>query len=266
MEIGAKSRVFALLGDPVSHSLSPAMHNAAFRALGLDAVYVALRCESESIGPLMATLVRQGGGGNVTIPHKARAAAELTRLGGPRLQVCNTFWGSESGITGAETDSHGILSGLMKLGVRNGKWLLLGTGGSAQAALCAAKRAGAGVAVRSRSPEQASRLLAQARELDLPVVAAEDCDVVINCTPLGLDPSDPLPLPPELVAPGSVALDLVYRRGETRWVRLLRERGACAADGRIVLVEQGAASFERWFPGASAPREVMHAVVRAALE
>jgi shikimate 5-dehydrogenase len=109
-------------------------------------------------------------------------------------------------------------------------------------------------------------LLARARELDLPVVAPEDCEVVINCTPLGLAPKDPLPLDPGQVSPGAVALDLVYRRGETSWVRALRERGCRAADGRVVLVEQGAASFERWFPGAPAPREVMYAAVRAALE
>ncbi len=265
MEINGKTRLFALLGDPVSHSLSPAMHNAAFQALGIGAVYVPMRCESDAVGALMSSLVRQGGGGNVTVPHKNRAAMELARLGGPTLQVCNTFWGTETGITGAETDSHGILFALTRLGVRNGKWLILGTGGSAQAALCAAKRAGAAVAVRSRNPDHAAGLLAQARELELSFAAPEDCDVVINCTPVGLAPSDPMPMPTELISRNAIGLDLVYCRGETRWVKALRERGCRAADGRVVLVEQGAASFERWFPGRPAPREVMYAAVRSAL-
>jgi len=266
MEIGGKSKVFALLGDPVVHSLSPAMHNAAFRALGIDAVYVPLRCESDTVGALMDTLARQGGGGNITVPHKGRAAKELVRLGGPDLGVCNTFWGTEGGITGAETDSRGILAGLDSLGARNGSWLILGTGGSARTALGAAERAGARVAVRSRSEDRASEFLAQARELGLSIAAPEECTVVINCTPLGLNPSDPMPMPPELVPADTVGLDLVYRQGETGWVRALKDRGCRAEDGRVVLVEQGAAAFEHWFPGRPAPREVMNAAVRSFLE
>ena len=87
MEIRGATRVYALLGDPVAHSLSPALQNAAFRALGLDAVYVALRCEASALAALMASLVRQGGGGNVTIPHKAAAARALARDGRAPLPV-----------------------------------------------------------------------------------------------------------------------------------------------------------------------------------
>jgi shikimate dehydrogenase len=265
MEITGATRVFALLGDPVAHSLSPVMYNAAFRALGLDAVYVATRCSGEAIEALMQSLVRQGGGGNVTIPHKAKAAEALVRLGGPVLEVCNTFWGNGTGVTGAETDSHGILAALAELGARDGNWLLVGTGGSARAALGAAQRVGARVAVRSRSPERARELLAVARAMNLPEAEAATCDVVINCTPLGLSPSDPLPLEPSRVPARAAVLDLVYRRGETPWVRALREGGRRAADGRTVLVEQGAVSFEHWFETLPAPREVMRAAVRRAL-
>lgn len=265
MEIGGATRVFALLGDPVAHSLSPALYNAAFRALGIDAVYVPLRCLPEALEPLMATLVRQGGGGNVTVPHKARAAEALARLGGPVLDVCNTFWGDAGSVTGDETDSHGILAALSELGVRDGNWLLIGTGGSARAALRAALRAGARIAIQSRDPIRARDFRAVARQAGIGLVEPGDCQVVINCTPLGLDPSDPLPLDPILVPPDGVALDLVYRRGGTAWVRRLREKGRHAADGRTVLIEQGAASFERWFPARPAPREVMRAAVRSAL-
>lgn len=265
MEIGGATRVFALLGDPVAHSLSPVMYNAAFRASGLDAVYVPLRCLPEALEPLMATLVRQGGGGNVTVPHKARAAEALARLGGPALDVCNTFWGDGAGVTGAETDSHGILAALAELGVRDGNWLLIGTGGSARAAVHAALRAGARIAVQSRDPTRARDFRAMARQAGVGLAEPGDCQVVINCTPLGLGPADPLPLDPVLVPPDGVALDLVYRRGETAWVRRLRESGRRAADGRTVLVEQGAAAFERWFDPRPAPREVMRAAVRSAL-
>jgi shikimate dehydrogenase len=266
MDIGGATRVFAILGDPVTHSLSPAMYNAAFRALGLDAVYVAMRCNAEAVAPLMESLVRQGGGGNVTVPHKAVAARALAQLGGPQLPICNTFWGNGAGIAGTETDSLGILAGLAELGVRDGNWLLLGTGGSARAVLAAASKVKAAVAVQSRSAERAGAFLARARELGVGEAKRESCQAVINCTPLGLDPADALPMEPAEVAAGVVGLDLVYRKGETSWVRALRSRGNRAADGRTVLVEQGAASFERWFEGLSAPREVMRAAVRSALE
>jgi shikimate dehydrogenase len=89
--------------------------------------------------------------------------------------------------------------------------------------------------------------------------------VVINCTPLGLRPDDPLPIPVAEVPLGAAAIDLVYARDGTRWTRALAERGTPAVDGRGVLVGQGAAAFECWFPGLQAPVEVMHAAVAGAL-
>jgi shikimate dehydrogenase len=242
------------------------MQNAGFRVSGLDAVYVPMRCSGGAIGILMELLARQGGGGNVTVPHKAAAAEALATLGGPSLPVCNTFWADNGTLTGAETDSDGILAALAGLGGPGGDWCLIGTGGSARAALRAARRAGVRIAVWSRTAERGEQFAALAREAGVAVTAVEACQVVINCTPLGLADDDPLPIPLERVPAGSVVLDLVYRRGETRWVRASREAGRMAADGRTVLVEQGAASFERWFPGLPAPREVMRAAVRAALE
>jgi shikimate dehydrogenase len=264
-EIDGRTRVFALLGDPVSHSLSPLMYNAAFRVLGIGAVYVALRCSAEALEPLMESLVQQGGGGNVTVPHKASAAEALARLGGPVLPVCNTFWGNGKGIAGTETDSLGIQAALGELEVLGGDWLLIGSGGSARAALVAAHRANARVAVRSRNPEKSRALLAFAQELGVKEADPECCTVFLNCTPLGLVPSDPMPLDPQLVPEHGVALDLVYRKGGTPWVRALRARGIAAADGRTVLIEQGAASFERWFEK-PAPREVMRAAIHSALD
>ena len=266
MEIGGCTRVFALLGDPVAHSLSPVMQNAAFRASGLDAVYVPIRCSGGAIGFLMEALARQGGGGNVTVPHKAAAAEALATLGGPALPVCNTFWAKDGTLTGAETDSDGILAALAALGGPSGDWCLIGTGGSARAALRAARRAGVRIAVWSRVAERGERFAALAREDGVALTAVEACQVVINCTPLGMADADSLPIALDRVPAGSLLLDLVYRRGETRWVRAAKEAGRVAADGRTVLLEQGAASFERWFPGWVAPREVMRAAVRAALE
>ena len=263
--LGGSTRVYALLGEPVSHSLSPVMHNAAFGALGLDAVYVPLRCRADALEPVMDSLALQGGGGNVTIPHKASAAAILARRSGYSAGVCNTFWGGPDGLAGAETDSDGIIAALGRLDAPTGPWCLLGTGGSARAALRAAARAGSAVAVRSRTPAGAAAFRSEADGLGIARAEVAECTVIINCTPLGMLDGDPIPLLPEEAHSARFALDLVYRFGETRWVAAMRKAGCRAGDGREVLVEQGAAAFERWFPRHAAPREVMRAAVHAAL-
>ncbi len=265
MEVSGATRVFALLGDPVAHSLSPAMQNAAFHALGLDAVYVPLRCAAAAVGPLMETLALQGGGGNVTIPHKATAAEVLARHGIDAASICNTFWGRDGKLEGTETDSAAIVRALARLDVSGGDWLLIGTGGSARAALLAARQSGARIAVRSRRADRAEQFLALSRAEGVEFAPDGDYDVILNCTPLGLGDNDPLPLAPERAPQSRVALDLVYRRDETAWVQAMRASGRRAADGRDVLFEQGVAAFECWFPGCAAPREVMRAALVAAL-
>lgn len=266
--IRGSTRVYALLGDPVAHTLSPAIHNAGFAALGIDAVYVALRCRADEVGALMRSLILQGGGGNVTIPHKQVAAAVLAGTGRDVPDVINTFWGEHGALCGAETDSAGILAALRELGkgVPDGDWCLIGTGGSARAAVRAAAAAGVRIAVRSRDAYRAARFLEEARAAGAGTAEdGGDCRLVINCTPLGLHEQDPFPLAPEELPPDAVVLDLVYRPGETRWVRSLRARGVRAADGREALLGQAVAAFEHWFPGAPAPAEVMRAALAQAL-
>jgi shikimate dehydrogenase len=122
-----------------------------------------------------------------------------------------------------------------------------------------------GVAVRSRTPGRETLFAELARQAGVPSADPAGCGVVINCTPLGLSTSDPLPITPAEVPSARLALDLVYRKGETPWVHAMRAAGRAAADGREVLIEQGALGFERWFPGRAAPREIMRAAVRVAL-
>jgi shikimate dehydrogenase len=256
--ISGRTRVFAILGDPVSHSLSPAMHNAAFHALGLEAVYVPLRCQADAVGPLIYALAAAGGGGNVTVPHKEIAADAVQRLR-ERARIfgaCNTFWA---------TDAEGLLEALDRLDPPDAGWLVAGTGGSARAAVGAAQERGAAIAVLSRDPGRQQRFEEWAGSIGVTIVPRDHCGVLINATPLGLNPRDPLPIPLNLAPAAEVALDLVYTKGETPWVRGLRAQGLRAADGRGMLVGQGAAAFERWFPGVPAPREIMRAAVDAAL-
>ena len=265
--IDGATRVFALLGDPVVHSLSPAMQNAAFRALGLPGVYVALRCDPADVPALIRALARAGGGGNITVPHKEVAADAVDRLLETAHEVgaCNTFWSRDGEVLGDNTDVTGVLAAVQRLEPPPGPWLVVGTGGGARAAVVAAARLGAAVAVRSRSPDRARELERWAAERGLGAPNPADCTVVVNATPLGLRPDDPLPVEPSDAPSARVALDMVYRPGETVWVRAMRRAGRRAADGRAMLVAQGASALECWFPDADAPEEIMRATVDAAL-
>jgi shikimate dehydrogenase len=265
MTISGRTRVFALLGDPVAHSLSPAMHNAAFAALGLDAVYVPMRCGADQVPVLMRALVAGGGGGNVTVPHKQVAASAVDEAIGPGRDAVNTFWGVDGRLIGDNTDVTGVLAGLDAIGAPPTSWLVLGTGGGAHSVVAAARDRSARLAFQSRDPDRAAVMSRFAAERGVEPAERGGCEVVINTTPVGLAPDDPLPSSPAGPSTTRFVLDLVYAPGETRWVREFRASGARAADGRIVLVAQGAAAFERWFPGIKAPREVIRAAVRACL-
>ena len=265
MIISARTRVFALLGDPVGHSVSPRMQNAAFTALGLDAVYVALRVSAATLPTVMRSLAEAGGGGNVTVPHKLMAASAVDRMQGPLTSACNLFWHDGQALVGDNSDVAGILAGLHALGAPASDWLVLGTGGSARAVLAAARERGARVLVRSRDGARAAAMQEAGRLMGVELADVRACEVVINATPVGLAASDPLPFEPADLPQLHFALDLVYGARETRWVRAMRDTGRQAADGREVLVAQGAVALERWFPGRRAPLDVMRAAVRAAL-
>lgn len=272
MEISAKTRLLTVIGDPVAHSLSPAMHNAACRALGLDAVYVALRVPAASLPAVLAMQIAIGGAGNVTVPHKEAVEGSVTRKTDvcARVGACNTFWTEDDDLVGDNTDVFGVAAALEKIGAgRKGeRWLVVGTGGSARATAVTAADRGATLFVRSRDDARAKAFAAWANGVGVSTSVATgpiEVDVAINATPLGLAGHDPLPIDVNHIPGVQRALDLVYARGETRWVHALRERGIQAMDGREMLIQQGAAAFERFFPGTDAPIEVMRAAVQRAL-
>src|SRR5256884_4516311 len=158
VEISASTRLLGVIGEPIAHSLSPTMYDAAFRALGLDAVYVALPTPAAALSSLLAALASVGAAGNVTVPHKeaverccARKTDRCARVG-----ACNTFWTEQGQLVGDNTDVAGVLGALRALrGDGAGRWLVLGTGGSARAGAGAAGGAEAGLHRRSRDPERA---------------------------------------------------------------------------------------------------------------
>lgn len=253
----------------MKHSLSPAMHNAAIAALGLDAVYVALHADAAAIPHVIRAFEAVGIAGNVTVPHKVTVAQLLIRLtpAAKELGAVNTFWVESGRLAGDNTDVAGFVDAVSRVDGA-GPWLLQGTGGAARAVAAGARAMGVMLYVASRDPARAREFVAWARELGVQA-AADDGRAVhtaINSTPLGLRPEDPVPLTPERLDGCRVALDLVYAPGETRWVRECRAAGMRAADGRTMLVAQGAHAFERFFPGQKAPREIMAAAVNRALD
>jgi shikimate dehydrogenase len=251
------TRLIALLGDPVSHSLSPAFQNAAFREAGVDGVYLALRCDAAEVPGLLRGIARAGGGGNVTIPHKGVAARAVERRTDAvaRTDACNTYWSEKGEVWGDNTDVAGVTESVRSLlggPPRGARALVIGAGGAARATVAALAAGGAGeVVVVNRTPER-SRSLVERFE-DAPVRGArweeltgEAFDLAVNATSLGLHPSDPLPADPSTLR-AAAALDLVYAPGGTRWLHALQAAGVPAIDGIEMLIHQGVASFRRWW-------------------
>lgn len=275
LRIRATSRVLAVLGDPVAHSVSPQMQNAAITALGLDAVYVALRVAPAALPAVLDACLAAGLSGNLTLPLKEIGASHIAHLTSLARAVgaANTFWPEGDGLHGDNTDVAGIEEALELLAAP-APWLVCGTGGSARAVAAAAVRRRVPLVVRSRDPRRAAEFVAWTRGLaaglGLPPADARPDDgheplgTVVNATPLGLTDGT-APVDETRWRAAAAALDLAYRPGETSWVRACRAAGLRAADGRAVLVAQGAHAFERFFPESRAPRELMRAAVARAL-
>lgn len=274
--VGAGTRVLALLGDPVSHSLSPAIQNAALTAAGLDGVYVALRCGPAELPGLLRGIALAGGGGNVTLPHKEAAAAVLDERSPAvrRTGACNTFWAEDGVVHGDNTDVEGFLraaEALLGNPPAGASVLVLGAGGAARAVLAALLDGGAErVTIFNRTLSRAHAVASRVGDRRVFVAAspaeleAGAFDLVVNTTSLGLAPGDPVPVDLDRLAGVGAVLDLVYGRGETPLVSAAKGRGIPAADGAEMLLAQGAAAFERWW-GRAAPLAAMRAALEGAL-
>jgi shikimate dehydrogenase len=276
MKVTAATRPFALLGDPVSHSLSPLMQNAAMRAAAVDGIYFAVRCDSDTVGPLIRAIARAGGGGNVTIPHKATAALVIERPSAAvtATGVCNTYWSDDGRICGDNTDVEGFLAVVRPLlgTIEGARACVLGAGGAARAVVHGLLRHGAEALVVGRSAERLAMFEAQFRNdprlrtaMGVNPLKAGSIDLVVNATPIGMADDDSAPVDLDTMRDLGAVIDLVYRAGGTALTRAASVRGIPAADGHAMLVEQGAAAFERWWKRA-APVGVMRSVVATALE
>ena len=269
MRIDGRTRVAGIIGWPVEHSLSPAMHNAAFEALGLNWIYAAFPVEPERVGEAIRGLAAAGCAGlNVTIPHKqaviehcSEVSAAVAAIGAANTLVPD----GAGGFRADNTDAAGFLRALDEqapLDVAERDVLVIGAGGAARAVVFALRSRGARVRVANRTHARAAELgdpvpfVPQALE----TVAARSA-LVVNTTSLGLH-GDGVPDALPLAGLGShqVVADIVYRPGGTPWLAAAASQGARTVDGLGMLLHQGAAAFEQW-TGEVAPVEVMRAAL-----
>jgi shikimate dehydrogenase len=271
----------AVLGHPVSHSRSPAMQNAALKALGLgdDWGYEAIDIEPAGFAGRTTQLPAQGFvGANITIPHKeaALALADEASEAAQQIGAANTLSFRDAAIRADNTDASGLLAALPGP-VEGRSALVLGAGGSARAAVWALAGQGASVSLWNRTAERADALvrdLANAGALTpaegrLRAVTGEQVrgngyELIVNCTAIGMrdeDPFEQLPLDPERFDDGTVVVDLVYAGSESRLVHEARARGATVVEGLEVLVRQGGESLSIW-TGMDPPLDVMRKAAR----
>jgi len=268
VKIDEHTFIYGVVGYPLSHSLSPVMHNAAFRELGLNAVYLAF--ESTDLEATIRSGRAMGIKGlSVTIPFKSRVIPLLDRMDpmARKIGAVNTVAREEEGLVGYNTDAAGGLKALQEVTDPRGKRVvILGAGGAARAIGHILSENGGRLTIVNRSIKPGEDL---ARDLDAVFVPLAEfnrfeTDILINATPLGMYPDeDHSPLELE-EAKAEVVMDVIYNPLETRLLRMAKARGAVTVPGIRMFVFQGAEQFRLW-TGLKAPVEVMEDVVRQAL-
>lgn len=280
----ATTRVAAVIGDPVRHSLSPVILNAAFQHTGVDWVFTAFPVAPGDVPAAVAAMRTFGLGGlSVTMPHKHDVAGAVDRCVGAAatLGAVNCVAWAGDHLVGHSTDGAGLLDALRE----DEGWTpdgrrcaVLGAGGAARAAVFALAEGGAAeVLVVNRTASRAETAASLAGAVGRVATADEidSCDLVVNATPIGMhggatvvdlvDPHPVLPFDPERIGPGQLVVDMVYDPLVTVTVAVARERGATAVNGVGMLVHQAAHAFQLW-TGEPAPLPAMSAAVVAALE
>ncbi len=280
--IDGHTRTVGIFGDPIAHTRSPAMHNAAFQALGLPYVYLPFHVRPADLVKAVHGVRALGLLGlNVTVPHKERIVRCLDSLS-PEAELCgavNTVVNQDGQLFGDNTDGRGFLNSLQeaKLSPRGSEVVLIGAGGSARAVLASLIRARcAAIRIVNRTQANARKLVRTYRRTGdtrleaLPLDSLRDPAVlsgvrlVINASSVGLHGDEFLPLAYTATQAGCLFYDLLYRPDRTPFLRHARAAGRPVMDGRRMLLHQGALAFSLW-TGRPAPLEVMDRALRRAL-
>jgi shikimate dehydrogenase len=268
-DLSAATTVVGVIGDPVDHSLSPRLHNAAFLSMGLDWVSVGLRVAADRTADALDGASALGIGGlSVTMPHKEAAAMAVDRLSpeAERLGAVNCVAFDDGAAVGDNTDGAGLVAALRRGGrfeADGRRCLVVGAGGAARAAVAALADAGSAEVVvvnRTRSRAEAAAALAgRVGRVGSPADATQ-CDLVVNATPLGMEGAGAeragWPIDPRFLHTGQWVVDLVYNPRRTPWLEVAESAGAKVSNGVGMLVHQAALQVALW-TGMEVPVEAM---------
>ena len=278
-----RTKVCGIIGDPIEHTMSPVMHNAAFKNKGVDYVYLAFRVKKEELGKaiegMRALNIR---GLNITIPHKVAVIQFLDELDhlADKIGAVNTIVNNGGVLRGYNTDATGFLQALRERGVepRGKRVVILGAGGASRAISFILAERGSSLAILNRTWDRAkicadriSKIFqseATALKLDRENLAAalSEADILVNTTSIGMSPDiNETPVTSNLLKPGLVVFDIVYNPIKTRLQREAEVAGATVISGLDMLVWQGALAFEKWI-GLKAPIGVMREKVIEVLQ
>lgn len=282
MKLKGTTTVYGIFGDPVAHSLSPLMQNAAFAATGIDAVYVPFPVPGSELAAAVAGLRALGiCGVNLTIPHKEAVLPFLDEIDETARQIgaVNTLVNRAGKLTGYNTDAGGFLSSLaadLNFSPRGRRLLLLGAGGACRAAVVALAREGAAsMVIANRSPARALTLAAEFSHLypatnfvgcglepELLRSSLQEAELLVNTSAVGLQGETFPPWILDALAPAAAVLDMVYRRGGTPLLLAARAAGRRATDGLGMLAGQGELAFALW-TGSPPPPGLMKNILLA---
>lgn len=275
----------AVIGDPVAHSRSPAMHQPALDARGLGLRYIKIHVHPGEVAEVFSLFRRLGFiGTNVTVPHKLEALRACTEVDAAAslFQAVNTVHFLPDGVThGSNTDGPGLSAAVKEAFGKNlstSRVAIAGAGGGAgrAAALQCALDGSPEIVLINRTTAKAESVAEEIRKVavdsrvvvlamdDFPAirVALAGCDLLVNASSAGMKPEDPLPVPSDALHPGLSVYDMIYSPPETALLAAARKAGSAASNGLSMLIHQGAISFSRWF-GGQPPVEIMR---RALLE
>ena len=276
MKVSGRTKVCAVIGDPVEHSLSPCFQNAAFQHLKLDFIYVAFTVKAEDLGDAISGVRSLGIYGlNVTMPHKISVIKYLDELDerADRIKSVNTILNRNGKLIGYTTDGIGVLNALKYNGIdpEGKKVVILGAGGAARSASYALSEVAGELVILNRTIERARNLASKVRKLIGSHVNGKwdglteeslrrevrEADILINATPVGMSPDvNGTLVEKSLLHPDMVVFDMIYHPLKTRLLREAEEVGAKTINGLSMLIHQGAASFKIW-TGVEAPVDVM---------
>jgi shikimate dehydrogenase len=266
-QITGKTKLLGVIGEPIEHSLSPVMHNAAITHMGVDYVYLPFPIKTADLGVAIAGFAAIGVQGfSVTIPHKQAIISLLSDVSAiaKLTGAVNTVWRTEQGWSGTNTDVEGFVAPLQAL---NRDWsqttpVILGHGGAARAVVVGCTQLGCSeIHIVGRNVQKLSQFQQSWANAPLPITLnvhrweelpelLPKADLVVNSTPVGMYPNvEQSPLDAaamQLLRPDAIAYDLIYTPNPTQFLRQAKEQGAVAIDGLEMLVQQGAAALKIW--------------------